>query len=84
MEQLSLTNKQLKAIGFVYNRNLKRFTIPVVNGFFYYNPKEKTNKWYLMVTVNWCSDHILLDITSGPHLYSLLQMFRVKFTIQII
>lgn len=83
MEQLELNNEELKQIGFTYNKSLRRFTIPCRNGFIYYNPKQKTYKWYLRIIVGEGKCDMLLHFEVLPELYTFFQVIGVEFEILI-
>jgi hypothetical protein len=87
MRQLELTKEELENIGFkkylsVPNEGDKErevYKIETLNGYFYYNPLEESYKWYHKTIIGEFSNHILLDITQKPVLFSILQAFQVDF-----
>lgn len=94
MEQLQLTHKQFKIIGFTRenvkkkdfrgdNKNEIVYSIPVINGCIYCNYSEPINKWYLKVTIGEVANYMLLDITNLPQLQLVLSTFRVNYTLLI-
>lgn len=94
MEQLQLTHKQFKFIGFS-RENMKKkdfrgkdkneivYSVPVINGCIYCNYSEPVNKWYLKVEIGEVANYMLLDITNLSQLQLILSTFRVEYNLLI-
>ena len=91
MNQLELSNKHLTRIGFKEkhypadeeNSERNTFEIENINGCFYYNPEEKTYRWYHKTQVGDFSNHINLNIETLSELFITLSCFRVKYNFAI-
>lgn len=84
MNQLQLTKKELKLIGFKKyktkgdKRNPQRisFKINTTNGYFYYTPELCV--WYHKTFIGDKSNHIHLNIQKKPELFLLLSCFNAE------
>lgn len=94
MKQLKLSKENILAIGFKekhhpaseheFSVEKTTYQIKTINGYFYFNPDQSTYVWYHKTIVGEMSNHINLDITDVPTLYSVLSAFRVKFNLIIL
>lgn len=80
-EQLVLTEEQLVKIGF--NKRGECFELRFPNGRFFYNPDQSRYRWYQEVVVGSGACLFHLDIRKKADLFTLLQIFRIKFQIVI-
>ena len=86
-KQLKLTTKELEDIGFYeviskgdeMNVPRRYFKIDILDGSFYFNPKEDVYTWYYKSVIGNVSFHNHLDIQSKPELLTILSAFRVEF-----
>lgn len=91
MEQLKLTKKELKIIGFKkckskgdeMNSPVIFYKIETINGYFYYNPKQDKYTWYHKTVIGDIANEVHLSITQIPVLISILSSFKVKLKIFI-
>ena len=89
MNQLKLTKKELLEIGFKKckskgdkNNGVKTyFKIEILNGYFYYNPKEEIYTWYHKTIIGEIANDVHLDISKKPELFTLLACFRAEFNL---
>ena len=89
MNQLKLTDKELDGIGFKeckseadkMNPAKTYFKIEILNGYFYYNPKEDLYTWYHKTIIGEVANDVHLDITKKPELFILLACFKAEFNI---
>ena len=89
MQQLKLSTKELKEIGFkecnvdADKMNLAKnyFKLETINGYFYYNPEQDKYAWYHKTIISDVSNDVHLDITNKPELFVLLRCFNTKFNI---
>lgn len=93
MEQLQLSIKELKKIGFTkeiipatdeFNPEKAIYTIECLNGIFYCDPGQAVNRWYQRVDIGAGRNHINLDITMAPQLFTILRAFKVNHTFFVI
>lgn len=89
MNQLKLTDKELIGIGFKeckseadkMNEAKTYFKLETINGYFYYNPKQKRYTWYHKTIIGNLNNDIHLDISKRPELFVLLRCFNAKFNL---
>lgn len=92
MEQLKLTKKELRKIGFtkkIYPGDdyspIERITyeIETINGCFYYNMDDDKYRWYHKTIFEERSNHIHLNIERLPELFMVLSCFKVKYNLDL-
>tara|TARA_R110000782_G_C14535932_1_gene383093 strand:- start:31 stop:306 length:276 start_codon:yes stop_codon:yes gene_type:complete len=87
MEQLKLTNQELKSIGFEkcqseadeMNPSSTYFKVKTINGYFYYNPKQEIYTWYHKTIIGDTANDVQLDVNRKAELFVLLQSFKAEF-----
>lgn len=90
-KQLELSQHELEAIGFIGHYspadkdNVARvfYSIPVLNGEFYYNVDNAPYKWYFRNNNGEGYNYNWLNIQKLPELYILLSCFNAKYNLVI-
>jgi len=91
MEQLKLSSKQLKEIGFKplkikgddLNKDRVIYKINCLNGYIYCNQGETLYRWYHKTILGELSNNVHLDIVNLQSLYIFLSYFKIDYKLII-